>query len=158
MTDRHEAKRLHSLRERYRRIEAPRSLSAAVLAEVNRSFDAGQTTRWPWWAAGAVAALATILIVPVYLSDDTGEARKKTGLKVPGLSALQGHIPSVADMAMPGLSSLRALPPVRTMPSIPPQASDPERSPQSNTPVDYRQHNLTLALQMEVTDDEQAQI
>ena len=158
MTDRHEAKKLHWLSERYRRIEAPRSLTAAMLWEAERSFDAGQTTRWPWLTAGAVAGLATILIVSVYFSDDTGEVRKEAGLKVPGLSALQGHIPSVPDMAVPGLSSLKTLPLVRTMPSIPHKASGPERPPQSNTPVGLREHDLTLALKMEVTDDEQAQI
>lgn len=158
MTDRHEPKGLHWLRERYRRIEVPRSLTAAILSEAEKSFDARQTIRWSWLTAGAVIALATILIVPIYISDDTGESRQEAGLKVPSLSALQGHIPSVPDKAVPGLSSLTTFPLVWSMPSIPPKASDPEQSPQSNTPVDDPGHSLTLVLQMEVTDDEQAQI
>jgi len=158
MTDNQAARRMQSLRARYRQIEAPRSLTAAVLSRAERSFDAGQTTRWPWLMAGAVAALAAILIVPVYFSDDTGKARKNTGLKVPSLSALQGQIPPVPDKAMPSLSGLKTLPSVRTMPSIPAKGSDPERSPRTNSPVNDSQHSLILALQMEVDDDEQAKI
>ena len=157
MTDGQDAKKLQALRARYRKIEAPRSLTAAVLTEAEATFDAGRVTRWPWLTAGAVAVLATILIVPVYFSEDTAGTRKETDLKVPSLSALQGQIPAVPNKAVPGLSGLSALPPV-TVPSIPAKDRDPKRSPRSNSSSDISEYGLTYALQMEVRDDEQAQI